>query len=216
MHLLRITVWRLGATLAAGMVALPGCGFVPPNTKVNISVPTAAAPTSSTSPQLPRRPFEMPLNNTDPCGILGTEQRARLGFDLGPLPNSDTAFGDVSTCSFRDTRAKVGARLGLITSEGMTVWTGDTAQVAATPILIAGFPALVIRTPQLNLACDVEVDVADGQHLDVLYRDDGAQPPAPLDQLCAGARRVAELSVATLARKKTSSARPTTSAERTG
>ena len=151
----------------------------------------------------------MPLNHLEPCHILDAGQRARLGFDRGPQPAPDEGSGDSQTCSFRNTHAKVGARLALITTVGMTVWTNDTAQVAATPVVIAGFPALVVKTPALNLACTVEVDVADGQHLDILYRDDGARPPAPLDQLCAGAQRVAHASVAALARMSASSTVPT-------
>jgi hypothetical protein len=141
----------------------------------------------------------MPLNDTDPCRLLTADQRAQLGFDRDPLPDSEGGFGDAPTCSFRNTTAKVGARLSLVTTEGMSVWTDDTAQVEATPVVIAGFPALIIKTPDLDLSCNVAVDVAQGQHLDVLYRDDGGQPAPPLEQLCEGAQRVAEDAVRTLA-----------------
>lgn len=213
MHTSWNRVGRPGVTLAAGMLVLAGCGMLQPPTAANTPVPARALPTSST---LPPRPFSMPLNRIDPCRILGSAQRARLGFDRGPLPDPEEGFSDSQTCSFRNTHAKVGARLTLITTAGMTVWTNDTAQLAATPVVIAGFPALVVKTPALNLACTVEVDVADGQHLDVLYRDDGARPPAPLDQLCAGAQRVAHASVAALARMTASSTAPTSSTQPIG
>ena len=106
------------------------------------------------------------------------------------------------------------------------VVTVDAAATQSiTPIIVEGFPALVIKTPNLNLACNVAVDVAQGQHLDVLYRDDGAQPPAPLDQLCAGAQRVASDAVKSLANPQPSTSStepssskrsPTTSANPTG
>jgi hypothetical protein len=212
-------VARCGVTLAAGILSLVGCGPLRPPTAVNAHtpIPASALPTSSTPPPLPPRPFSMPLNHIDPCRILGAAQRAELGFDRGPLPDPDEGSSDNSeACSFRNTHAKVGARLALVTSAGMAVWTNDPAQVAATPVVIAGFPALVLKTPTLNLACTVEVDVADGQHLDLLYRDDGAQPPAPLDQLCAGAQRVAHASVAALTRMLTSSTAPTSTTQPIG
>jgi hypothetical protein len=216
MHTSWNRVGRPGVTLAAGFLALTGCGLLRPPTTVNTPIPARALPTSSTPPPLPPRPFSMPLNHVDPCRILGAAQRARLGFDRGPLPDQDEGAGDSQTCSFRNTHAKVGARVALITSVGMTLSTGDATQAAATPVVLAGFPALVVKTPTLNLACTVKVDVADGQHLDVLYRDDGAQPPAPLDQLCAGAQRVAQASVDALARMTTSSTAPTSSTQPIG
>lgn len=140
----------------------------------------------------------MPLDDVGPCDILTESQRDQLGFDREPLADSEGGFGDAPTCSFRNTEAKIGARLSLITTEGMNVWTSDTAQVEASPLLLRNFPALLIKTPSLDLTCNVAVDVAEGQHLDVLYRDDGAQPRPPLDQLCTGAKRVAEEAVAAL------------------
>lgn len=149
---------------------------------------------------MPPRPVSISLNQIDPCLMLAAAARARLGFDRGPVPDPSGA----QTCSFRDTHAKVGARIASITTVGLSAWAGATPQVSSTPVVIAGFPALVVRTPTLNLACTVKVDVADGQHLDVLYRDDGAQPPAPIDRLCAGAQQVAREAVTKLAEDATS------------
>jgi hypothetical protein len=204
MHSARISGGRrLAGIAAAGMLSLTGCGLLPTENAADSVAPhrTPSPPppvTSSTPAPPPPRPFEMPLNNTDPCRLLTAAQRAQLGFDREPLPDSEGGFGDAPTCSFRNTTAKVGARLSLITTQGMSVWTDDTAQVEATPVVIGGFPALVIKTPDLDLACNVAVDVAQGQHLDVLYRDDGGQPAPPLEQLCQGAQRVAEDAVTSL------------------
>ena len=129
------------------------------------------------------------------------------------MPDSEAGFGNAATCSYRNTTAKVGARLALVTTEGMAVWTDDTAQVDATPISVEGFPALVIKTPGLDLTCNVAVDTAEGQHLDVLYRDDGGQPPPPVDQLCEGAKRVAEEAVRTLKAPPTSAPPGATTSE---
>ncbi|SFS40893.1 DUF3558 domain-containing protein [Saccharopolyspora flava] len=192
---------RLGALLGLGALTLTGCGMwqSAPTAGTAPPPPPPPAPTTSAPPSLPPRPFDLALDGVDPCVLLTADQRNQLGFDREPLPDSDAGFGNAATCSYRNTTAKVGARLALITTEGMGVWTDDTAQVEASPVLVAAFPALVIKTPGLDLSCNVAVDVADGQHLDVLYRDDGGQPPPPVDQLCAGAQRVAEEAVRTLA-----------------
>lgn len=188
--------------LSAGALALTGCGLVQSEHAADTDAPSTPPPppptTTSTPPPPPPRPFEMRLDDTDPCDLLTSGQRGQLGFDRDPLPNSEGGFGNAATCSFRNTTGKVGARLSLITTEGMGVWTDDTAQVEARPVVIRGFPALVIKTPDLDLACNVAVDVAEGQHLDVLYRDDGGQPAPPLDLLCDGAQRVAEDAVDSL------------------
>lgn len=201
MHSSRSTeVRRLSALLGLGALTLTGCGiWQSAPTAGTAPPPPPPAPTTSAPPSLPPRPFDLGLDGVDPCGLLTTDQRNQLGFDREPLPDSDAGFGNAATCSYRNTTAKVGARLALITTEGMRVWTDDTAQVEASPVLVDGFPALVIKTPGLDLSCNVAVDVAEGQHLDVLYRDDGGQPPPPVDQLCAGAQRVAEEAVRTLA-----------------
>lgn len=212
MHSSRITgARRLGALLAVGAAALTGCGLWQSQPTADTAPPPPMPlPTSSTPAPPPPRPFELPLDEIRPCTLLTPAQRSQLGFDREPIPDSEAGFGNAATCSYRNTTAKVGARLALITTEGMGVWTDDTAQVEATPVVVGGFPALVIKTPGLDLSCNVAVDVAEGQHLDVLYRDDGAQPPSPVDQLCAGAQRVAEDAVATLAAPETSTSAPQT------
>lgn len=201
------------------MLTASGCGSIvqPENAAKTVEpVPPAPVPVSpTTTPTLPPRPYSLPLDGVDPCELLTPGQRAQLGFNRDPLPGVEPGFGDAATCSFRNSHAKVGARLALVTIEGVHVWTSDTAQVRATPVTVAGFPALVIRTPELDLVCNVAVDVADDQHIDVLYRDDGANPPPPLDQLCAGAKRVAEAAVTSLKRLNTlRSQQPQTSSVR--
>ncbi|MFD0924044.1 DUF3558 domain-containing protein [Saccharopolyspora rosea] len=221
MHSSRITGGRrLGAVLAAATLVLTGCGLWQSQRKADTAAPAPPPlpPTTSAPPPLPPRPYAIPLDHLDPCELLTSDQRDQLGFDRDPIPNSEAGFGDAATCSYRNTTAKVGARLALITTEGMGVWTDDTAQVEATPVVVDGFPALVIKTPGLDLSCNVAVDVADGQHLDILYRDDGGQPPPPVDLLCAGAQHVAEDTVATLrnpATAETSSPKTSTTSPRT-
>lgn len=195
---------RLCALLGLGALTLTGCGFwdsspapgpVPPPPPLPSPSPARA---SLAPAPLPPRPYDLNLQGIDPCKLLTEQQRGELGFDRQPLPDSDADAGDAATCSFRNTTAKVGARIALITNEGMQVWSDNTTHVDTTPVAIDDFPGVVAKTQGLDLTCSVEVDVASGQHLDVLYRDDGGQPPPPVDQLCAGAQRVATATVHTL------------------
>lgn len=208
---------RLSALLGLSALTLTGCGLwqsaPTADTAPPAPQPPPAPPSTSTAEPLPPRPFELTLKNTDPCQLLTEEQRSGLGFDQEPQPDSQAGFGNAATCSYRSTTAKVGARLSLITTEGMTVWTDDTTQVDATPITVDDFPGLVIKTPGLDLTCNVAVDTAEGQHLDVLYRDDGGEPPPPVDQLCEGAKQVAEEAVRTLKAPPTSAASETAPSE---
>jgi hypothetical protein len=55
-----------------------------------------------------------------------------------------------------------------------------------------------VRTPNLDTLCNVEVDVAQGEFLDVLFRDGGSATPIPQDDLCLGAQRVAEAAMNSL------------------
>lgn len=192
---------RIGGFLAAGMVLFTGCGLLDSEqtarTEPTPSPPPTTAPGSSAPPP-PSRPTEVPLTGKNPCDLLTIDQRAQLGFDREPTPGLDEGFADAATCSYRNTTAKTGARLALIDTEGIGVWTSDTAQVDAKRTTIHDFPALTIKTPGLEESCNVAVDVAEGQHLDVLYRDDGGEPAPPVDDLCVGAQHVAAEVVRTL------------------
>src|SRR5262249_20934140 len=90
------------------------------------------------------------------------------------------------------------ARLALVTNEGADLWISDEAQNTAKVISVVGFPALEVRTPGLDTLCNVEVDVAKGEHLDVLFRDGGGAHPIPQDDLCLAAQRVAEADMTSL------------------
>ncbi|APU17395.1 MULTISPECIES: DUF3558 domain-containing protein [Actinoalloteichus] len=160
----------------------------------HLSAPLPSTPSASPPP----RPQEISLVDVDPCTLLTEAQRSQLGFDRPPQPGVEDGFGDAATCSLRNSQGRIGARIALVTVEGVGVWTDDTAQVDVEHVEVADFPALVVRTPMIDTVCNVEVDVAEGQFLDVLYRDDGAQPPTPLDQLCAGAQRIAEVTITSL------------------
>ncbi|ASO22577.1 hypothetical protein FHR81_004065 [Actinoalloteichus hoggarensis] len=190
------------ARCAAGLIAVlttSACVDGAGGRAAHTDPPHLSAPLPSiSSPAPPPRPHEISLVDVDPCALLTEAQRSQLGFDRPPQPGVEDGFGDAATCSLRNSQGLVGARIALVTVEGVGVWTDDTAQVDVEHVEVADFPAIVVRTPMVDTVCNVEVDVAEGQFLDILYRDDGAKPPVPLDQLCAGAQRIAEVTMTSL------------------
>jgi hypothetical protein len=193
---------RLALLLLCAAVALAGCSVFPvseasqthDNTSSASPAPTTPTTTSLT---LPPRPRELPLDKVNPCTILTKQQRTQLSLDTTPTPYTDTEL-KARACTIRGTYSGQVARLALVTDEGAELWISDEAQNTAKVISVIGFPALEVRTPNLDTLCNVEVDVAQGEFLDVLFRDGGSATPIPQDDLCLGAQRVAEAAMNSL------------------
>lgn len=160
-------------------------------------------PAITTTPLvLPARPAEVRLDDVDPCGVLSQDERLRLSLDNPPTAYVEPAFGNAKACTIRSTISGNVLRLALVTEQGVDVWLDENAQVEAQVISVAGYPALTVRTPGLEHLCTVEVDVAKGQFLDVMFRDGGNTTALPQDTLCLGAERAAEAAMAALLRKR--------------
>lgn len=192
---------RLALLLLCTAAALAGCSVFPVSeasqTHDNSTSPAAPTTTTTTSLTLPPRPREIPLDRVNPCTILTRDQRASLSLDTTPSPYTDTEL-KARACTIRGTYSGQVARLALVTNEGAELWISDEAQNTAKVIAITGFPALEVRTPGADTLCNVEVDVAKGEFLDVLFRDGGSATPIPQDDLCLGAQRVAEAAMTSL------------------
>jgi hypothetical protein len=171
----------------------------PASDHVPVAPPTVVATT--TPPRLPR-PSEIRLDAVDPCKVLSEEQRTQLSLDHAPNPYVDAAFGSAKACSFRSGISGNVLRLALITVEGVGVWLSENAQVEPHFTTVGGFPAMIIRTPGLDEVCNVEVDVAEGQFLDVMFRDGGNATKATQDTLCKGAQRAAEAALSGLLERR--------------
>ncbi len=199
---------RLVAAIGIALVAVIGIalatGVQTPIFTANEPGNPAPAPrpappiTSSTSATMPPRPGTLSLTGVDPCAILTESQRLDLSLDSTQTPYTDTEFDKARACTMRGSDSGTVARLALVLDMGVDVWLSDEAQVVSTPVLVGGWPALVIRTPGLDEACDVDVDTGQDQFLDVLFRDGGNKTPIPQDTLCQGAQRVAEAAVVSL------------------
>jgi hypothetical protein len=148
----------------------------------------------------PPRPRELPLDGVDPCALLTPAQRTDLGLDGGSVPYRSAvpkAIGPACSISGSEPRA-VNVGFALVTGSGIEAITAPGAVTdELTPITVAGFPAVIAR-PGNPDGCFVDVDVAHGQLLDVIFRDGGRKPPIPQEQLCRDAVQVAEQAMRTL------------------
>lgn len=149
-------------------------------------------PPPTPSPTHRPRPRSIPLDQATPCQLVTAAQRRKLGYDRPPRAGLDTHFGAAKTCALGDSVDAFDAQVAAVTSTGMDVWTSQNAQVDTEPVVVAGFPALVVKTPGISDACNVEVDTADGQFLDVLANDGGHRTPPPQQVFCQRARDLAE------------------------
>ncbi|MBB5955095.1 hypothetical protein FHS29_001665 [Saccharothrix tamanrassetensis] len=187
---------------ARSIVALTALALVActplPEKKADGRVDEPLSVTTTTPPPLPPRPQEIPLDQVDPCAVLSADQRTQLSLDNPPSAYVEPAFGNAKACTIRSNISGNVVRLALVTVEGIGVWLSENAQVDARPTTVAGFPALTVRTPGLDEVCNVEVDVAEGQFLDVMFRDGGNKTKVKQDILCQGAQRAAEAAVAGL------------------
>ncbi|NUT51991.1 MAG: DUF3558 domain-containing protein [Saccharothrix sp.] len=187
------------ATLSA--VAIASCTPVPEK-KADGRLDEPLAPTTTAAPSLPPRPGELRLDDVDPCAVLSAEQRIELSLDNPPSPYVESSFGNAKACTMRSTISGNVVRLALVTVEGVGVWLSEHAQVHVERTSVAGFPGLVARTPGMDHVCNVEVDVAEGQFLDVMFRDGGNETAVKQDTLCQGAQRAAEAAIAGLLQRR--------------
>lgn len=186
----------------AAALLLAGCGSPGGVDPGAASSPAALSPplpfaAASNSPG-PQRPRSVSLKIVDPCAVLSGAQRKALALDGDPRPFTVPTFDNAKACGLRDSTHALAASLTLVTTMGIDVWTNGSFKADARPVRVADFPALVVRTPGQATSCDVEVDVADLQFLDVRLGDNGNTVPPSLDQLCQGAQQVATAAVMSL------------------
>lgn len=160
--------------------------------------PEPAAPSAST----PARPREVRIDGVDPCSLLTEQQRGELGLDGRPRFDRSPSLlfpGDVSMCVTRgfSTRAVV-VSVGLVTTAGIEFISDQQLAVDIGQTGVAGFPAAVGRPTQYTRFCNVFVDVAPGQLVDVQALDGGRQPPISQEELCHDAERAAAAVMKTL------------------
>jgi Protein of unknown function (DUF3558) len=196
---------RAGLLLASLGLLLAACSShgssQPDQTSSAAAATDSTSASASPSVSLPPRPKEINLNGIQPCDLLTQQQREQLGLDQPPLPAKAPAF-HVPTCSIGSDKNRVATSVMPVPNKDLTYWFNKN-EVNADPqvIQIAGFPALLDKTPGRTNFCNVDVGVAQGQFLDVMYRENGAKPPPSLDSLCDGAKQVATAAMQSLLNK---------------
>ncbi|MGW6931078.1 DUF3558 domain-containing protein [Lentzea sp. NPDC054927] len=192
---------RIPALLVV-VVALAGCTAAPEQSSLTTPPPPPPPTTSVSRMDFPQRPRDVPLDAVDPCAVLSPDQLTSLSLDNPPSAYVESSFGGAKACTIRSTTSGNVARLALVLVSGADVWLSDNAQVEYSVSSIEGFAAITVRTPDVHDVCNVEIDVAEGQFLDVMFRDGGNSTAVQQDHLCLGAQRVAEAAMASLLQKR--------------
>jgi hypothetical protein len=186
------------AVLGVLIVLLSGCstgGHASP------ADPPATQQATPTTVSLPPRPRDVPIDDVDPCTLMTRQQRAELGLDQPPRLSREASLlypGDVSRCSIRGNEPAISISISAVTTTGIEFWTSGRAAAETQPVEVADFPALVATSEVVDDGCNVLVDVAPGQMLDIQSRSAGARPPIRQDQLCRVAEQAANLAMDTL------------------
>ncbi len=167
------------ALLAAVLAIGAGC-----------SAPVAGSPAPG-----PVRPREVRLDGVDPCTLLTPDQRKQLGLDQPPQ-SLTSAGGDRVLCSWRGNEPRaVSASVILLLQAGIERFDRSFPRAVFTDTVLRGYPSLEIQSAGPLVDCELAVDVAAGQVLDVHFSDDGRKPPVPLDQLCDSVRVAADFAL---------------------
>jgi hypothetical protein len=182
--------------VAVVLLLLAGCTTV--GGQAEPTDPTAPAPTSA----LPVRPREVRIDGVDPCTLLTEAQRAELGLDGRPVFDRSPSLlypGDVPMCVTRgfEPRAVI-MSVSVVTTAGIEFFSSGTLAADVRAADVAGFPAVIAQPTQYTEFCNVVVDVAPGQLVDIQSQDGGRKPPIPQEQLCEDAERAATAVMRTL------------------
>jgi hypothetical protein len=186
-------VRRLLAASAAVAAVLAGCASPVPGT------PTPAPEDPGVTVELPPRPRDVPVDGIDPCTLLTSTDREELGLDFEPVltssPSSLYNGGVVQLCSIRGSEPAIRVGVLLSVSGGVELFLRPRVPAVLTPIEVAGFPALVADPTQFTEFCDVVVDIAPQQVLDISVSNGGRTPPMAESELCREAERIATLAM---------------------
>jgi len=139
------------------------------------------------------------VDDERPCELLTEVQRGELGLSGEQTSEFSSTWGS-DTCRIWDDDKVLSASVTAVTNEGIDgFYAGRFTNLQYKTTELRGFPALLYRFENVEHACYLAVDVADGQLVDVAF---GANDPdssdASHEELCETARRVAEAAVDTL------------------
>ncbi|MFI9006929.1 DUF3558 domain-containing protein [Actinosynnema sp. NPDC053489] len=159
---------RRAVPLIAALALLGGCSQ-PTDGSASPGGATAGTATGTPSAPIPsgeqsKRPKTIDIKGVDPCTLLTEAQRAEFGLDRPPRADIETGKPGCSTG--REDR-KYSIAVYLDSTKGIETYT-DPPRPDVTRLEVGGFPAVLVEsTTAAGLACSVDVDVADGQLVDV-------------------------------------------------
>ena len=78
-----------------------------------------------------------------------------------------------------------------MTTVGSNVGKRTTSAADVRSTTIGGFPAVIAAPTQFSDYCNIDIDVAAGQLLDVQFGADTSQAPIPQIELCVRGQRAA-------------------------
>lgn len=170
------------------------------------SSPGTDDPSSSNETSSPPRPRSLPLDGVDPCELITEQQRAALAIDQPPRGGKQPGgpLKDSPTCNYSTSHGSADDYGFLIISSTAIGLADYLDQLKDSPsrrqVRVGGFPAVQDELPASagNDACFVDVDVAEGQLLEVQFGQVASTKPLPMETLCAKAVEVAEAALTTL------------------
>jgi hypothetical protein len=160
--------------------------------------PTPMAPPEPTGPTLPPRPFELRIDDLDPCAALSLQQILQLKLHF--QRSDPSADGGGPTCFWAHSSEEPieGYAIRRNMNGGIEQTFGNPRGVTGTTV--AGFPA--VETQNLyappETSCIIGVDVADEQGLQINYDYTGSTAPMTRDLACQKAKAAAEMAMQTL------------------
>lgn len=132
---------------------------------------------------LPPRPREVRIDGVEPCSLLTEQQRVELGLEqeTSSFVDESTLYGGpVPSCLFRGApprATRIG--LGIVRTAGVELFADGGLNAELRSAVVRGYPA-VIATPRAAADyCSMEIDIAPGQLIDVVYGDVASPPPIP-------------------------------------
>ncbi|SHG91608.1 Protein of unknown function [Streptoalloteichus hindustanus] len=138
------------------------------------------------------------MEGLDQCKVLTQEQQQQLGLDSPPrliTEGSPDKYGNKG-CAFRRTRSEPWVSYLVVPrpQEGIEAWLDGKRRVQVSKLSVAGFGA--VETRNGTTSCNIVVDVAERQSLDIQFRPDSTG--FTVDQMCEKAKQGAELAMQTL------------------
>jgi len=181
--------------LIVALVLISGCAPAS-------SDPATPGQAEETSIALPPRPRDIRIDGIEPCSLLTEQQRLDLGLDGQTFSDTQPSRlfdGDLPLCSINGFSPRaVSVGIGVVTTVGIEAFSSGKLDASINSLRVAGYPAVVATPRRFDNFCEVLVDVAPGQLLNIQYADGGREPPIPQDQLCRAGRDVAAAAMETL------------------